>query len=65
MTHQHGCCADKACTPVTCMALPDNLTCGDCAHERRCCLIYGHTPADTFCDWFPRRFVAKVKEEAQ
>jgi hypothetical protein len=52
-----GCCADKACTPKTCMDLPTGTTCGDCFHVRRCCAIYGHKPEDTYCDWFPRRFI--------
>ena len=52
----HGCCADKACTDATCMELPTGKTCGVCVHERRCCLMFGHTPTDTYCDWFPRRF---------
>lgn len=55
-TTHHGCCVDKACTDRTCMALPQGKTCGDCVHERRCCLIFGHTPTDTYCGWFPRRF---------
>lgn len=54
--HKHGCCADKACTDATCMELPAGKTCGHCVHELRCCTIFGHTPTDTYCDWFPRRF---------
>ncbi|MGK4342562.1 hypothetical protein ACSMFT_15425 [Ectopseudomonas oleovorans] len=42
------------------MELPAEKTCGDCVHERRCCLIFGHTPTDTYCDWFPRRFREKA-----
>jgi len=56
MTNKHGCCADKACSDSTCMALPTGKTCGDCVHVRRCCGMFGHTPTDTYCDWFPRRF---------
>lgn len=55
----HGCCADKACKPNTCMELPAGKTCGHCVHERRCCTIFGHEPSDTYCDWFPRRFREK------
>jgi hypothetical protein len=58
--NQHGCCADKACTDATCMELPAGKTCGDCVHEHRCCLMFGHTPTDTYCDWFPRRFREKT-----
>jgi hypothetical protein len=39
------------------MGLPDGKTCGDCAHCRRCCLIFGHTPEDEVCDWYPSRFL--------
>ena len=60
----HGCCADKSCNDKTCMALPGGLTCGDCVHERRCCMIFGHTPNDAYCDWFPRRFQAKQTRAA-
>jgi hypothetical protein len=54
--YKHGCCADKACNDVTCMALPAGTTCGDCAHIKRCSAMFGHTPTDTYCDWLPRRF---------
>ena len=37
-------------------------TCGHCLHERRRCTIFGHTPTDTYCDWFPRRFQAKATQ---
>lgn len=57
--HTHGCCADKACTDKTCMELPEGKTCGDCANVRHCVAFYAHTPADTYCDFFPRRFQAK------
>lgn len=59
MSGKHGCCADKACTDKTCMELPTGKTCGDCVHTRRCVLMFGHTPSDTYCDWFPRRFVQR------
>ena len=61
-THSHGCCADKACNDKTCMELPAGKTCGHCVHERRCCTIFGHTPTDTYCDWFPRRFQDKATQ---
>jgi hypothetical protein len=38
------------------MRLPAGKTCGDCAHVRRCCAMFGHTPADTSCDFYPSRF---------
>ena len=59
-TYKHGCCIDKSCTDRTCMQLPAGTTCGDCVHIYRCSKIFGHTPADTYCDWYPRRFRAKT-----
>jgi hypothetical protein len=56
-----GCCADGACTPETCMNLPDGYTCGDCVHIKRCKAIFGHTEKDTACDWFPRKFMIENK----
>lgn len=41
------------------MRLPKGTTCGDCAHIRRCSMIFGHTEADTYCDWSPSRFQAR------
>ncbi|MEZ2746347.1 hypothetical protein ACBQ16_14215 [Halopseudomonas bauzanensis] len=38
------------------MNLPEGKTCGDCAHCRRCCAMFGHIPADESCDWSPSRF---------
>jgi hypothetical protein len=38
------------------MKLPEGKTCGDCLSCRRCCLIFGHVPEDTSCDWWPSRF---------
>lgn len=38
------------------MRLPAGTTCGDCAHIRRCSMMFGHTEADTYCDWSPSRF---------
>ena len=58
--HTHGCCTDKACNAKTCMALPEGKTCGDCVNCRRCTLMFGHTPTDTYCDWFPRRFAEQA-----
>lgn len=63
--HKHGCCVDKACTDATCMELPQGKTCGDCAHVYRCTTMFGHTAADTYCDWFPCRFREAKKEAAQ
>ena len=38
------------------MDLPDGKTCADCAHCRRCCMMFGHIPEDEVCDWHPSRF---------
>lgn len=42
------------------MRLPKGTTCGDCAHIRRCSLMFGHTTTDTYCDWSPSRFRAAI-----
>lgn len=54
-----GCCSDKSCTSDTCMDLPEGKTCGICVHASRCCMMFGHKPEDTYCDFFPRRFREK------
>lgn len=38
------------------MDLPEGMMCADCVHCRRCCLMFGHIPADQVCDWSPSRF---------
>jgi hypothetical protein len=57
---KHGCCVDKKCDDDTCMALPEGKTCGDCRHARRCFAMFGHTATDTYCDFYPRRFLEPV-----
>lgn len=42
------------------MDLPEGKTCSDCAHFRRCNLIFGHIAADEVCDWSPSRFHPKA-----
>lgn len=59
MPNKHGCCTDKKCTPDTCMELPEGKTCFDCSNYKRCHMLCGHQATDTYCDWFPRRFVQK------
>lgn len=39
------------------MDLPEGVTCADCVHCKRCCLIFGHIPADEVCDFYPSRFL--------
>lgn len=45
------------------MDLPENKTCGDCVHAKRCCLIFGHFVEDESCDWSPSRFREAKKGE--
>lgn len=44
------------------MDLPAGMTCADCAHCRRCTLMFGHIPGDESCDWAPSRFTPKRLE---
>ena len=46
------------------MELPEGKTCADCVHCRRCCMIFGHIPADEVCGWLPSRFRPKREEDA-
>lgn len=55
----YNCCHEDRCDTDTCMELPGGKTCGDCIHIERCCVMFGHVPEDTNCDFFPRRFVPK------
>lgn len=57
-----GCCADKKCTPETCMNLPNGKTCKDCFWCKRCVSMFGATEIDTACGWFPRRFMKRDLE---
>jgi len=56
-----GCCVDrkygKGCTEDTCMSLPSDATCSDCAHVNRCSAFGFSRPGDQSCSFFPRRFV--------
>lgn len=56
---KQGCCVDGSCDPSTCMVLPDGFSCGDCRHLQRCTQLFGAAPERRFCDFFPRRFVAR------
>jgi hypothetical protein len=47
------------------MTLPENKTCGDCSHIARCKAIFGHVESDTYCDWFPIRFIGKTIEQKE
>lgn len=66
----HGCCVNRehgyrgGCTPDTCMELPAGRTCHDCAHLRRCVLMFGGDPESTSCGWFPRRFAPAERTPA-
>lgn len=43
------------------MLLPEDRTCGDCAHFNRCHKLFGCDPSFVNCDWDPSRF--REKEE--
>ena len=47
------------------MALPAGKTCGDCVHTRRCVSMFGHTPADTSCDFHPSRYRERAPSDAE
>lgn len=47
------------------MRLPVGTTCGNCIHIRRCTLMFGHTDADTYCDWSPSRFRAATPKPTE
>ena len=60
-----GCCIDGACRPnivgcdedeSDCMRLPYGVRCGDCTYVSRCVAMFGKSPTDDTCDWFPRKF---------
>lgn len=46
-------------SPTDEMDLPEGVTCADCVHCRRCCLMFGHIPEDEVCDFSPSRFQRK------
>jgi len=54
----------KACNASTCMQLPEGESCSTCVHETRCKTMFGVKPENTWCDFFPRRFL-KRKEETE
>ena len=62
MAKNYGCCTDKSCTLDTCMGLPSDKTCGDCAHIARCKAFGFSCPDRKYCDFFPRRF--RQRDEA-
>lgn len=38
------------------MLLEDGVTCADCAHVRRCCMLFGQKSEQTACQFHPSRF---------
>lgn len=44
------------------MNLPEGKTCADCVHVRRCTGIFGVSPLDEGCDFFPVRFREQVAQ---
>jgi hypothetical protein len=57
-----GCCTDKACTPATCMTLPDGARCGNCQNYAQCASAWIAHANRADCDFFPRRFVRNDSE---
>ena len=47
------------------MKLPDNKTCGDCAHLFRCIKLFGAQLTNMECDFFPIKFVSNIMTTAQ
>lgn len=47
------------------MKLPPGKTCGDCVHCKRCCAMFGHTPTDTYCDFWPSRYRERKQREGR
>jgi hypothetical protein len=43
------------------MLLDDGVTCNDCVHVERCCVLFGQRPHvnDGRCQFYPNRFSAK------
>ncbi len=41
------------------MLLDDGLTCSDCIHSNRCITLFGQEERNTFCQFFPNKFVQK------
>lgn len=46
------------------MDLPEDKTCGDCVHGRRCAAMFGHITADESCDWSSSRFPPAATDAA-
>lgn len=47
------------------MLLRDGISCKDCIHCGRCCLIFGQKETDTSCQFYPSRFYQKTTHSAQ
>lgn len=41
------------------MDLPEGKNCHYCHYVKHCCALYGKTPTDTTCDFFPVRFMER------
>lgn len=59
-TRKAGCCFGSDCDSKSCMVIPDDKTCVDCAHFDRCSKMFGVKATYGTCDFFPRKFVLKV-----
>lgn len=42
------------------MDLPSGKTCTDCANLQRCTMLFSVEPKNTWCDFYPVRFMEKL-----
>jgi hypothetical protein len=65
MKVKEGTNPDRVKMPLTCqhdwqaeydMLLPDGKTCANCRNCRRCCGMFGASPDNTMCDFYPSRY---------
>ena len=57
---RYNCCADQTCDTHSCMTLPTGASCADCKHSVNCAAAFSKEPADTSCNFFPRRFAPNI-----
>ncbi len=60
--HNNGKCRVSGNTTYSTMSLPGELTCADCHHVERCCLLFGQLPEDQSCQFHPVRFAPAVRK---
>jgi hypothetical protein len=49
------------------MVLPEDCTCGDCRHAKRCEVLLGSrwSRHNEYCDWSPARFMAQLRTDTK